>query len=71
MKSNVGIIGRKILGVRRMTEAEASAEGWDDSPHGCTVLILEGGALLYPSQDDEGNGPGALFGICGGKRVAY
>jgi hypothetical protein len=32
------------------------------SPGEATVLVLDDGTILYPSRDDEGNGPGALFG---------
>jgi len=27
-----------------------------------TALVLENGTVLYPSRDEEGNGPGAMFG---------
>ena len=53
------IVGQRIVDVRRMTEKEAYREGW---PAGSTVLVLGNGILLYPSQDAEGNGPGAVFG---------
>ena len=29
----------------------------------CTVLVLGDGSRLFPSQDEEGNGVGAFFGI--------
>jgi hypothetical protein len=54
------VTGRRIVQVRRMTDDEASNEGWSQST---TVLVLEDGTLLYASRDDEGNGPGVLFGI--------
>jgi len=59
------IIGRKIVNVRRMTLAEAKKEGWDDSafPHRVApVLVLDDGSKIYPSEDEEGNGVGMLFG---------
>lgn len=52
------VIGKKIKEVRYMTDKELDYEGWA-AP--CLVLVLEGGALLYPSKDSEGNGPGCLF----------
>ncbi len=55
------VVGRKIVEVRRMTQAEADAEGWD-RPRECVVLVLDNGDTLFPSQDGEGNGPGVLFG---------
>ena len=27
----------------------------------CVVMILDNGTVVYPSQDDEGNGAGSLF----------
>jgi hypothetical protein len=50
--------------VRQMTDAELEREGWNHyrgkTP---TVIVFEDGTKVYPSQDSEGNGPGALFGI--------
>lgn len=55
--------GKKIVEFRRMTEEELEREGWDtpryDNP---PVLVLDDGSTLFPSRDEEGNGPGALFG---------
>jgi hypothetical protein len=68
------LIGRKIVEFRRMTKEEAEEEGWDDrGAHGgpIPVLVLDDGTLLYPSQDEEGNGPGILFGVHNGKTVGY
>jgi hypothetical protein len=60
------IVGRRIVEVRPMTRPEARKEGWEPdqarSPVEATVLVLDDGTILYPSRDDEGNGPGALFG---------
>lgn len=53
------IAGLKITRVRRMTQYEMEHEGWERPT---TVLELEGGLILFASQDEEGNGPGALFG---------
>lgn len=70
---NLGLIGRRITDQRPMTEEEATLEGWRFSGvHGApTVLVLDDGTLIYPSQDHEGNGPGVLFGIQDGARVAF
>lgn len=61
-KEEIVIVGKKIVALRRMTKKEMNDEGWD---HGrpAMILELEGGIRLYPSRDEEGNGPGALFGI--------
>lgn len=58
------VIGHAIIGIRAMTKKELEAEGWDeDNIHGApTVLVLSNGTKLFASQDEEGNGPGALFG---------
>lgn len=51
--------GRTIVDVRYMTTQEAEVMGWSYRP---VVLQLDNGALLFPSQDDEGNDAGTLFG---------
>ena len=53
-------VGRKIVAVRHMTKAELEAEGWDTN-HQVPLLELDNGDKLYPSCDEEGNGPGELF----------
>lgn len=52
--------GRKITKVRYMTAEESIAVGFDG--HRAIVLQLDNGAMIFPSTDCEGNGPGALFG---------
>lgn len=52
------LVGRKIVGVRYLTNEEKDELGWHAR---AVVLELDNGVLVYPSQDDEGNGPGALF----------
>lgn len=54
--------GRTILAVRWMTDKELRNEGWDDRGGGIAI-DLNDGSILFASQDDEGNGPGALFAI--------
>lgn len=53
------ITGKTIVEVRPMTEEEMRRESWS---RGTTAIVLSNGAILYPSQDEEGNGPGELFG---------
>ncbi len=61
------ITGRRIVEVRAMSARELDAEGWplDET---VPVLVLDNGAILFPSRDEEGNGPGALFGATARKR---
>lgn len=50
--------GLTITDVRYLTRTEAEEMGW----HARSVaLILSDGTAIFPSQDGEGNGPGALF----------
>lgn len=57
-------VGRTIVGVRPMDENELKKEWWSGE-YPPTVIVLNDGSLVYPSRDDEGNGPGALFGAKG------
>ena len=57
------IVGKRIVEVRAATDAELEREGWEsDDYRRPVVLVLENGVILYPSSDEEGNAPGALFG---------
>jgi len=57
------VIGRTILEIRPITPAECDTQGWDwDVAGECLVIVLDNGHKLYPSADEEGDGPGALFG---------
>ena len=58
----MNIIGRKIVDVINLNKQIVEDEGWEDSPYPCIGLLLDDGNIIYPSQDSEGNGPGALFG---------
>lgn len=61
---NDPVIGATITNVRQMTKEEIEAEGWQFStPEDTIVLVLSTGAIIYPSADYEGNGPGVLFGM--------
>jgi hypothetical protein len=57
--ADVTIIGKRILNVRPMTPAEKKNYCWS---RGGVALELEDGITLYPSRDEEGNGPGVIFG---------
>jgi hypothetical protein len=52
------LVGKKIVDAYYMRNDEAEKVGWNSSP---IVLVLECGTEICPAQDDEGNGPGALF----------
>jgi hypothetical protein len=52
------LVGRKITGCRYMTEKEMEGLGWYSK---ALIITLEGGVKIFASQDDEGNGAGALF----------
>lgn len=60
-ESRTDLLGRRIVAVRALSRDELAAEGW---PPDETVpaLVLDDGTVLSPSRDEEGNGPGALFG---------
>lgn len=50
--------GRTITAVSYLSAEEAGDMGW----YGRSLAIeLDNGVVLFASQDDEGNGPGALF----------
>lgn len=51
--------GRSIKLVRPMTSGEMEREGWSHERAG---LVLDlGDVTLFPSRDDEGNGPGIFY----------
>lgn len=64
------LIGKTVKNVRPMTKAELAKEGWD-SHHIPPVIEFTDGTIAYPSQDQEGNGAGALFGIVNGQPVSW
>jgi len=58
-------VGKRIVAIREMTRKELSAQGWD-GPRACAlVIVLDDGSMIFASRDDEGNSPGALFGVVG------
>ena len=52
------LLHKTIVAVRFMTNEEMHDYGWT---HCAVMFRLNTGEWVYPSQDDEGNGPGALF----------
>jgi hypothetical protein len=65
--TQVALVGRRIVEVRAMSARELEAEGWPPDET-APVLVLDNGAILFPSRDEEGNGPGALFGATARKQ---
>jgi hypothetical protein len=61
MKTLNELIGKKITKIRPISKKEMEDEGWE-SCGATSVIELEDGTTIYPSQDDEGNGGGTLFG---------
>ena len=66
-EDTLGIVGKKIVAVRKMTKAELKYQYWDPGHSIPTVLVLEDKTKIFASQDDEGNGPGTFFGQKGTK----
>ena len=63
MPKEASLVGRKIVEIRPMTSDELEAEGWLAVPgFPIPCLVFDDGQRLFPSQDDEGNGPGTFFG---------
>jgi hypothetical protein len=58
-KKMPSIIGLRIIGLRPLTPKEMEQQGWYGEH--AVALVLENGLLIYPSRDEEGNGPGVLF----------
>jgi hypothetical protein len=52
------LLGKTITGVRYLSRIEAKRLGWDSRP---VMFQLNDGNVFFAAQDDEGNGPGALF----------
>ena len=65
-------VGATVIAIRRMTESEMEAEGWDGGRvGGPLVVVFSNGATLYASRDSEGNGPGVLFGAMSDGTTIY
>ena len=57
------LVGKKIVGIRYLTEAEMKASYWYSR---CPVLILDDGTIVLPLSDEEGN-EGGVFEIISNK----
>ena len=53
------LLGKTIVAIRYLTQEEADGLGWHEKS---LVRVLDDGTYIFPSQDDEGNGAGVLFG---------
>ena len=58
--------GKVVRDVRDMTPEEMDREGWSQITK---VIEFTDGTLVYASSDDEGNGPGVLFGVIGEESI--
>jgi hypothetical protein len=63
-EDKLGLIGRKITGIRWLTKGESEAIGWYHQP---IVIRLDDDTVLIPQMDDEGNDGGAVLVIPGDK----
>lgn len=63
------LIGRTTVAVTHLPDAVLGREGWENEPVIC--LLLDDGTLIYPSRDEEGNGPGVLFGYGPSKQPGF
>lgn len=55
-------INKKVKAIRPMLPEEMEDFGWDDRSSDIPFLVIfEGGLVLIPSADPEGNGPGWAF----------
>jgi hypothetical protein len=62
------IIGTAVVRIRKMTKEELEREGWNEPS---MAVELSSGAIIYASRDEEGNGPGALFGWDGEHTITW
>jgi len=53
------LLGRRIVGVRYMTEEERNNGGWGRRS---IILTLDDGTIIFPMADDECNDAGVLSG---------
>jgi len=56
------LTGAKVIRVREMTSTEIDGQAWD---RGTVVIEFDNGIKIFASRDDEGNGPGSMFGEYG------
>ena len=58
MKWNDMLVGRTIIGMRRLTDEEMEEFGWNENP---MVILLDNDTFILPQRDDEGNDGGVLY----------
>jgi len=58
------LVGKRVVRVRYLTDKEAENMGWHDRS---IAIFFDDGTIIFPSQDDEGNGPGSMFGTLSGE----
>lgn len=56
--ANKFLKGKTIKSVRYLVDEELEMLGWTNR---ALVITFTDGSYIFPSQDEEGNGPGALF----------
>jgi len=61
LDSQALLVGKKVVDVRYMTEAEAEESMWYSRP---IIIVFDDGTYLIPMADDEGNNGGSLFTSC-------
>ena len=61
-KASSILLGKTITLVRYMSDDEQEDMGWYNK---AIVIQLDNGIALFPTRDDEGNGPGALYTMYG------
>lgn len=54
------LVGKKIKHIRYMSDEEMEKFGWSKRP---IIILIEGGTLIIPQSDDEGNEGGAMIVI--------
>jgi hypothetical protein len=62
------LVGRTITKVHYLSEDECDEMDWRKRP---LLIVLDNGTMLFPSQDDEGNDGGALFGQAGKVELTF
>lgn len=66
--ANERLQGLTVKCCRYLSEEEAEALGWSGR---CLVVEFNNGFKIFSSRDDEGNGPGTLFGKKGDKILGF
>lgn len=57
-KATLALAGKTVEEVRYLTDEEQDQLYWHQKG---PIIIFTDGSFVFPSQDNEGNGPGALF----------